>query len=280
MMNKMLTIAAITIAAGQPLLAVANDDRYRGDGRYDAPYDNRYGREYGGVVASVGRLARVEVVDRKTGRSLPVYRYRNDWYVAGEPGRNYSIRLRSEVGRPLVAVASVDGVNVISGQNAGYDQIGYALTPHDGLRIDGWRKSYSQVARFKFTRGGQAYATRTGRPDNLGVIGIALFRDDLRRYDDDGYGGDPRRAPYAKSYPGAPQPQFGTAHGGLVRSPSDTDDYAYARGRPDETIRIYYDSRQNLIARGIIPPQGYADGRRVPNPFPVAGREGFVPNPW
>lgn len=288
-LNAVLTAALMAA----PLLARAHDDR-----GYDEPYDRGRGvasRPYAGVVtAELGRMAQIEIVDRGSGRALPIYRHHNDWYVAGEPGRSYSIRVRSDVGRPLVAVASVDGVNVISGQTAGYDQIGYALTPHDGLRIDGWRKSYQQVARFKFANGSRAYATRTGRPDHLGVIGIALFRNDPRydgdrhdeRYDDrydgryDGYGDDGRRAPYAKSYRGAPQPQFGTAHGSLARSPTDAHDYAYARGRPDEVIRIHYDSRQNLVARGIIPPQERGDGRYGPNPFPVSARDGFVPNPW
>jgi hypothetical protein len=40
---------------------------------------------------------------------------------------------------------------------------------------------------------------------------------------------------------------------------------------PVEAITIYYDSRQNLIAQGIIP--RYA---RLPQPFPNGG---FVPDP-
>ena len=47
-----------------------------------------------------------------------------------------------------------------------------------------------------------------------------------------------------------------------------------ASSTPDEIIRIYYDSRKNLVARGIIPPHWRVAGR-VPEPFPQA----FVPDP-
>jgi hypothetical protein len=42
---------------------------------------------------------------------------------------------------------------------------------------------------------------------------------------------------------------------------------------PAETLAIYYDSRANLVARGVIP-DPYAR-RRSPSPFPG----GFVPDP-
>ena len=42
---------------------------------------------------------------------------------------------------------------------------------------------------------------------------------------------------------------------------------------PDEVITIYYDSRPNLIARGIIPTPRLAE----PRPFPASF--GFVPDP-
>ena len=42
---------------------------------------------------------------------------------------------------------------------------------------------------------------------------------------------------------------------------------------PDEIITIYYDSRANLVARGIIPSARLAE----PMPFPAGA--GFVPDP-
>ncbi len=44
-----------------------------------------------------------------------------------------------------------------------------------------------------------------------------------------------------------------------------------ASSTPSEVITIYYDSRQNLIAQGIIPRHS-----KLPQPFPNGG---FVPDP-
>ncbi len=71
----------------------------------------------------------------------------------------------------------MDGVNVITGKTASPSQSGYVLDPWGLVDIDGWRKSMDQVAAFYFTALPDSYAARTGRPDNVGVIGVALFRE-------------------------------------------------------------------------------------------------------
>jgi len=78
----------------------------------------------------------------------------------------------------VLAVTSVDGVNVITGRTASPDQGGYVVESHGRVEIDGWRKSMHEVAAFYFTALPDSYAARTGRPDNVGVIGIALFREE------------------------------------------------------------------------------------------------------
>jgi hypothetical protein len=73
-------------------------------------------------------------------------------------------------------VVSVDGVNVLSGETATTQQSGYVVTRREKLAIRGWRKSMGEIAAFYFTSLGDSYAARTGRPDNVGVIGVALYR--------------------------------------------------------------------------------------------------------
>lgn len=63
----------------------------------------------------------------------------------------------------ILAVVSVDGVNVITGQSADPAQSGYVLSPHARLDIQGWRRSLSQTAAFYFTSLADSYAARTGR---------------------------------------------------------------------------------------------------------------------
>ena len=54
---------------------------------------------------------------------------------------------------------------------------GYVLDGYESTEITGWRKSLDQVASFEFTALPDSYAARTGRPGNVGVIGIAMFNE-------------------------------------------------------------------------------------------------------
>lgn len=45
--------------------------------------------------------------------------------------------------------------------------------------------------------------------------------------------------------------------------------------QPNEIITIRYDSRENLVAAGII----YERSNRPPNPFPNSDRLSYVPDP-
>jgi hypothetical protein len=125
----------------------------------------------------VGSLMQVGVVDRSTGAELPVYRHRGEYWVAGRPGARYAIRVRNAMGERIMAVMSVDGVNVVTGETAGVGQNGYVFGPRERSDITGWRKSDSQIAAFEFAAAGNSYASRTGRPDDVGVIGVAMFRE-------------------------------------------------------------------------------------------------------
>jgi hypothetical protein len=128
-----------------------------------------------GISAAVGQLADVSVFDRAENRILPVYRHQGRNYVVGHPEREYQVRVRNRTGREVLAVVSVDGVNVVTGETAGWEQSGYVFAPYQSSDIRGWRKSMRRIAAFFFTEHENAYATRTGRPDNVGVIGVAVF---------------------------------------------------------------------------------------------------------
>ena len=215
-----------------------------------------------GQALAHGGLADLSIYDRTEGRRLPVYWHEGRAYVAGKPGNEYQIALRNRLHEDLLAVVSVDGVNVVTGQSAHPSQSGYVLAPQGRLDIQGWRRSLSQTAAFYFTSLADSYAARTGRPHDVGVIGVALFR---------------RRAPH----PGAPiareraadsaraEPQIGTGHGRHETSPAYYTTFERATQAPVETLTLFYDSRASLLARGII-----REAVPYPRPFP-----GFVPDP-
>ena len=123
------------------------------------------------------RLVDVQVVDLDQGNWLGRIPYSGREYIEGRPGHRFSVSLQNMTGQRVLAVLSVDGVNAISGETAGSSQAGYVLDPYQQVEIRGWRKSYSDVAEFYFTDLPDSYAARTGRPQNVGVIGVAAFRE-------------------------------------------------------------------------------------------------------
>ena len=142
--------------------------------------------------AFAGSLLDLAVVDRDTGETLTTYNRFGKTWIAGTPGHRYAVRLTNRSGARVMAVLSVDGVNAVSGETAGTDQAGYVLDAWQTTEIVGWRKSMDDVAQFNFTRLPNSYAARTGRPTNVGVIGVAVFterapvityREPRRRYD-------------------------------------------------------------------------------------------------
>ena len=119
--------------------------------------------------------------DRFDGTALPVYQKDGRHYIVGVPGHEYAVRIRNCTSGRVLVVTSVDGVNVISGDTASPGQSGYVLDPWASVEIAGWRKSMERTAAFYFTDLGDSYAARTGRPQNVGVIGVAVFQERPKR---------------------------------------------------------------------------------------------------
>jgi len=122
-------------------------------------------------------LVQVDVYDRADALTLPVYQKDGRHYIVGVPGHEYLVRIRNQTGARVLVVTSVDGVNVISGDTASPSQSGYVLDPWGSVEIAGWRKGLDHVAAFYFTDLRDSYAARTGRPHNVGVIGVAVFQE-------------------------------------------------------------------------------------------------------
>ena len=242
---------------------------------------------------AIGRLADISIVDRDTGATL--------------------------------AVPSVDGVNVISGETASWEQNGYVFSAYERYQITGWRKSNSEIAAFEFSSAGNSYAGRTGRPANVGVIGVALFREqqaeppppprpqrypapqrnsmnksEARSSEMQEPAGSLRDAPSpapaapmqeraaqaesqdrsdaSSSMAKAPSPhaKLGTAHGQRETSVVTQTTFRRLQAQPNEVISIRYDSRENLIAAGII---RAPVRQQMPNAFPQSDAPSYVPDP-
>ena len=257
-------------------------------------------------------LIQVDVYDRVGGAALPVYQRDGRHYIVGTPGHEYAVRIRNCTGARVLVVTSVDGVNVISGETASPSQSGYVLDPWASVEIKGWRKNLQRTAAFFFTEHQNSYAARTGRPDHVGVIGVAVFREKvLPAPPHDLYS---RRGQIAKEHESAAPPasepaasapsapaasesdvrherrrdaaadaanilgKLGTGHGRNESSRATVVRFERASEVPAETVALQYDRRERLVALGVLP-AGPHIARREPEPFPGAIRFAPDPNP-
>jgi hypothetical protein len=259
---------------------------------------------------AVGGIVDMQIVDRSRGDVLPAYRSRGASWVAGRPGDRYAVRLTNRSGSRVLVVLSVDGVNAVSGETAATGQTGYVLGPWASAEITGWRKSYAEAAAFYFTALPDSYAARTDRPDNVGVIGAAVFRERVplpvqrpyeappvasNRFDEaraeperraQAQGGaeaaaDSRSTDAAAPATAAPPmrerdslakaDKLGTGHGEREYSPTTQTTFERASSQPAEIVQVRYDSYANLVASGVI---GRPRPPAMPDPFPA-----FVPDP-
>lgn len=249
----------------------------------------------------VGGIAEIAIIDRDSGIALNSHFYHGEYWVAGRPGARYAIEIRNRLSERLLAVTSVDGVNAISGATAGWNQDGYVFDSGERYQITGWRKSDVEVAAFTFTDSPHSYAQRTGRPANVGVIGVALFRErqpqPIYPLPQIGQLSDLSESQAARSAESAPPtaqarasdsnsssvarkaaaPKLGTGHGEREFSSVAHTEFLRMQDHPNELMRIHYDSFDNLVAMGIVrrPPSDPA----TPNPFPASPESQYVADP-
>jgi len=265
--------------------------------------------EAGGNVSRGGEFSfRLE----SNGRVLPTYNHRGRTYVEGTQGERYSIRVSNHSGERIEAVVTVDGRDVITGRQGNYrSQRGYVIQPWGSVTIDGFRTSWSGVAAFRFTEVYDSYAARMGDASNVGVIGVAVFKERTYRplprppiaYDKrrsgtgTGYGAGGAAPPAAESAPSYDADELagersrqgiGTGYGEDQYSPATSTSFERRNSRrPDARLQLYYDDREGLIARGVIPrpyypppppPYPYPEPYPYPDPYPYYD-PGFAPPP-
>jgi hypothetical protein len=152
--------------------------------------------------------AYVVTLEDESGRELPTFHHAGQTFVLGQYGNRYNIRVRNQTGRRIEAVVTVDGRDVVSGGVGDFvGERGYLVNAYDELLIEGFRQNWEAVAAFRFTSPGNSYSSRMGTPQNVGVIGVAVF---------------PERERYVRPQPHPVSPYYGP---GRMH-----DDYAGRRG--------------------------------------------------
>jgi hypothetical protein len=244
--------------AFRTVLAVVAAVTFAGTTRADAPTADPAAPRFEGRPI-VRAAPRFELIDESgfplTSLTAPDGRR----FVEGTQGQRYRIALHNPTATRIEAVISVDGLDAIDGKPASFEKRGYVIPALSDVVVEGWRTSLDSVAAFRFSALRDSYAARTGDARNVGVIGVALFREQPPQ--------PPmawRRGPRAAAT-GAPAPapsaaarskddtgigtRFGEAHESRVVETS----FVRATTVPTQVNELRYDDRRGLIARGIAP---------------------------
>jgi hypothetical protein len=288
-------LAALLAACGasRPIEADGSDGPKKGSGK------------------DVVRGDAVEMWVESGGERLPIFRAEGKAYLLGRMGDPYEVVIENRSRDRVEVILSVDGRDAVSGREADFRaNRGYVLDPGERTRVQGFRTSLEGVAAFEFTAVDESYSARMGTPQNVGVIGLAVFdesEESKERGDaviagggeDEEQRASPEAAPSygaadsAKAAEGgagemaAPSsPGLGTKYGHDIDSSATIVPFVRRDAeKPAELLTLYYDDRRGLEALGIeLPPEEEAPRHRCgdgPNPFPGVPCEegGFAPPP-
>lgn len=263
----MKNIFTLSLLLALPLLSQAqmNDRTLRHGPNYPPAYSSCATFD---IVSSSGVLNKIS--------------FKGDTWVEGQDQKEYSLRITNNCPTRVLAVVSVDGLNVLNGKKAGFNDTGYVVDRE--VVIPGWRKSADNTAAFYFTYPEDSYADRVGKGQNVGVIGVAFFAEKTRPPEiENNYRSAPapssagRTMDEARSHKAEQmekeksEKSLGTGYGRNIDAPVTRTSFERATPRPFLVSQIRYESRENLIRMGAIRENNY-----IPRPFP---NEGFVPPP-
>ncbi|MEM0655434.1 hypothetical protein AAFL31_26985 [Klebsiella huaxiensis] len=146
---------------------------------YSAKYQPGYDRVY-----SI-RIGNLEYAIRDANfNSIPITRrydsYTGQWQyiIPATVGMNYQLYVRNfSRDTNYEIVATVDGLDVLSGKPGSLNNSGYIVNAGDSLAIKGFRKDKHTEAAFQFSDASDSYAANSAQGDvrNTGVIGFAAF---------------------------------------------------------------------------------------------------------
>jgi hypothetical protein len=121
--------------------------------------------------------------------------YHNDrFYVEARQNSEYSIRIKNNSYKKIMAVLSIDGIDVLKGKPANEVEYGYVINSHMSTEIKGYRIDDNNVANFKFDDGKVSYSTQVEQKfnkkklekvkqgiiapsKNNGVIGVRIWEE-------------------------------------------------------------------------------------------------------
>lgn len=214
----------------------------------------------------------------------PVVKHHKDGnvYIEAKHGSEYEIEIKNHGYKRILAVSSVDGLSVLTGESASENDAGYVVNGYSSCRIKGFRYSDDKVAAFTFTHKQNSYAASKddNSSTNCGVIGVILYDE----YDNGSWTLTSNTGNLFNDhgfYKGIPDKDYNTVTClnatvnsdmkalSSLRSVSSFDmgsgwgkskeskvtNTEFVRGETLNTFEIYYASRESLIEMGVIKPK-------------------------
>lgn len=113
------------------------------------------------------------------GNRCKQYQHQGKTFIEAKNGSEYVIEIKNNHYKRILAVGSVDGLNVLTGKAASDTDTGYIIGAYSSEKIKGFRFSDDEWAMFKFGYKfyGKTYAQskEDGSEKNCGVIGLRIF---------------------------------------------------------------------------------------------------------
>ncbi|HOT88701.1 MAG TPA: hypothetical protein PLC59_00265 [Bacteroidales bacterium] len=228
------------------------------------------------------------LIDNKPIRKFP---FEDKIYIEARKDKEYSIRIKNNSTHRILAVTSVDGLNVLTGKFDTEYSDGYVINGYNSLIIDGFRVSDEKVAGFIFDYKDKSYAAskKDGSEKNVGVIGVRIFEEkfvpflwNTVTYDNDNIpvkGGFNPYSPNIQTTVSCDNSlkvncfscstttpigfDMGTKWGNSKESP--VIEVEFNRGNLSYSTNIYYASRKSLLEMGV--PMDNKKQVSFPKPF-------------
>ena len=203
-------------------------------------------------------------------RPADEYYHQGQVWIEGREGSNYTIRFTNRSPNRVLAIFSVDGLDVLKGKPAGHLSEGYVVNGNSTLDIPGWKLDNQTAAEFYFSRSDKSYVAKIGgNVSNTGVIGAMVFKEwQPPVYNNYTYAATPTSSGYnpnalrgISSTMGmnsiqsvnAVSASVGTGFGQATQwNTIPTQFVRENHSMPNAILAVYYDSSKNLQRRGII----------------------------
>jgi hypothetical protein len=117
------------------------------------------------------------------GRACKEYTHKGMSFIEARTGTNYTVKIKNDNPYRVMAVLSVDGLDVVTGKPAEETNTGYIIDAYSSLDVKGYRISDDNSASFIFTSKGNSYVQQAkSNATNAGVIGLRTYKEKVPYY--------------------------------------------------------------------------------------------------